>query len=334
MKIAHFCTFAPHRCGLYHTVKDLIKGERAIGIDAQMINARMEKIDGKNEISCGPCEEDGWLKTIEPSWAEQADVLVLHSAMPDEYLKMGKPVIVACHGRPESSFLMEHRKIMGTWSSYYTRARNSAYMAFVTFWEETIPVLETLLPREKLFYVPPPVDLDEFSPAGDILDLGSVGGEPNIVIADIWREDITPFNVIMAAALFQRLYCESAKIHIVGLPSTKDQHIRVLLHGLKEAGCLGKIAGQIRQIADVYRAGDIFVTPHVIATRTVREALACGLPVVGGGGNKYTEFGVDSHNIEEFALEIDSCWNKISSMSLDKRIKSARDVAIENFKGA
>jgi len=331
MKVAHFCTMAPHRCGLYHTVKDLIKGERAIGIDAQMVNSGMEKVDGKNKISCGPCKEDGWLKTVESSWAKSADILVLHSAMPDEFLKLGKPVIAACHGRPESSFLMEHRKIMGTWSSYYTRAHNPHYTAFVTFWNEYLPILDMLLPVDKTFYVPPPVDLEEFNPSGDVFDWGNQSGSPNIIVADIWREDVTPFNVIMAAALFHRVYCKSAKIHIVGLPNTKDQHIRVLLHSLKKSGCLGKVAGQIRQITDIYRAGDIFITPHVIATRTVREALASGLAVVAGTGNQYTPYTANPHDIWGFAEAIKKCWDAISVMLLNTRIEQSRETAEKYF---
>lgn len=309
MKIAHFCTFAPNQCGMYHTAKDLIWGERQIGIDAQMIDAGVEKDEnGKNKTFYGRCKEDGWLKTVDSSWTKDADIFVLHSIVPEEFVGIGKPIIVISHGRPESSFLLEHYKILGTWSSYYARARNAAYSAFVTFWPEYLPILETLLPKDRLFYVPAPANLNDFTPFGDVADIEGHGGSPNIIVADIWRHDVTPFNVIQAASLFQRKYCPTAKIHIRGLPTTKAQYIKVLLDSLQRTGCLGTAAAQVRDMASVYRAGDILVTPHVIATRVIREALACGLSIVAGEGCKHTNYTANPLDIEGFAAEINMLW--------------------------
>ena len=37
MKVAHYSIFAPNRCGLYHTAKELVLAERLVGIDAGLI---------------------------------------------------------------------------------------------------------------------------------------------------------------------------------------------------------------------------------------------------------------------------------------------------------
>lgn len=314
MRVAHFCIVAPNACGLYHTAKDLVWGERQIGIDAQMINAGMSKNkEGKSKIFCGLYKEDGWLKTVEPSWAKEADILVLHSTIPTNFLNLGKPVVVVCHGRPESSFMLEHYEVMGVWTSYYTRSRSAKYSAYVTMWPEFMHTLGTLLPKDRLFCIPAPVNLQEFNPSGDIFDLGKKAGLPNILVADMWRYDATPFNVIQAVSLFQSKYCSNARVHIVGLPKIKSNHIGVLVHSLKEAGCLGNVAGGVRNIDAIYRSANLLVTPHIIATRTVREALACGLPIVAGQGCKYTPFTANPTDIEGFAKAINNCWKTIQS---------------------
>ena len=57
-----------------------------------------------------------------------------------------------------------------------------------------------------------------------------------------------------------------------------------LLAALRRAGALGETKGMMREIAARYRAADVVVTPHRIATRIVREAAACGATVVTGEG--------------------------------------------------
>lgn len=309
IKVAHFCTFSPHACGLYHTAKDLILAERVLGIDAHMVNILVKKDEPrKNSIEYGRIGTDGWLTTVDQSWAREADILVLHSAIPDDFLSMSKPVIVVCHGRPESSFMLEHHEVLGTWSSYYTRARNPRYTAFVTFWPEFMSILKKYLPENRLFYVPAPVDLADYSMHGEVFSHGKFNGKPNIVVADMWRWDVTPFNVIMAADLFREKYAPEAKLHIIGLPSTKKKDITVLLYGLRESGILGNVTGNIRKVKEVIRSANMVITPHVIATRVIRESLALGTPVVAGVGCNYTPYQANPRDLEGFAHMMNQCW--------------------------
>jgi hypothetical protein len=45
-------------------------------------------------------------------------------------------------------------------------------------------------------------------------------------------------------------------------------------------GNMGEWQGWVKGLAHVYRAATMVITPHAIDTRTVREAMACGCPVV------------------------------------------------------
>lgn len=310
MKIAHCVNVAPNRCGLYGTCRDLVRAEISEGIEAGIVNV---SVSDKEPVINGRLEgypkvKDPEIKTKDIDWARRADCYMRHSYIPMEFQNSGKPLLLALHGRPESSFRLEqmhHQLIMTTIKK---RAEDKRYKAFVCFWKEYMYPWSTTVPKEKLFYVPAPVDLDFYNPNGPKKDWGELNGNPNILIADIWREDIIPLNMIYAASLFQQKYCKTAKLHVIMQP----KNLKILqgtFEGIKKSGGLGLIHPMTTKITEFYRATDIYITPHVIATRTVREPLACGVPVVAGQGNKYTPYTANNQNIEEFAAAINKCWN-------------------------
>ena len=310
MKICHCVTIAPNRCGLYGTARDLISAERKVGLDAGAIDCRFPQNEPVINGVLGNYKKyaDKEIPSRSYQWAEKADVYVRHSFIPAEFQNNGKPLIMAMHGRPESSYRLEINKTLAAIGTFYKRGADKRYKAFICFWKEYLDIWKTIVPAEKLFYVPAMIDLDYYSPKGKKFDWGDGNGEPNIVIADIWREDIIPFNAIFGAFKFQQKHCPTAKIHIVAL---QGQHLKAMLPPLKgmlEAGALGKIVPMTHHIRDYYRAADIFVTPHSIATRTVREPLACGVPIVAGTGNKYTPYTANPRDAEGFADAINECW--------------------------
>ena len=83
--------------------------------------------------------------------------------------------------------------------------------------------------------------------------------------------------------------------------------------------------GYVEGLENVYRAADCVITTHKIATRTVREALACGTNVVMDYNNSsYTPFQADPEDLEDYASVIETaCFNK----SMDEN----RDTAIIHF---
>lgn len=321
MRIAHFAAVSPNRCGLYGTVKDLMKAEQQVGIDAGIIDVGVSNGDivADGRIEGYPKISDPLLQPKDCAWAEKADVMFRHTLIPTYLQNIGKPLVLPLHGRPESSFRLEAEQNNLIMTTLSRRIIDQRYKAFLTFWPEHVDYWATMCPREKLFYVPAPVDLEIYTPDGDKWELGEHDGRPNILIADMWREDVNPFHVIHAAFRFQQKYEPNAKIHIAALQGKHLNALSPMLAGMKKAGALGLIFGLHPDIIKIYRACDLLVTPQTIATRTVREPLACGVPIVAGHGSKYTPWTADPRNPDEFAEKINECWQAIKASNGELR---------------
>lgn len=293
MRLAHIAVIAPHRTGLYGTARDIVKAEIALGADARMIDPyrpRVGKLDG--------VPIDGH------QWACNADVWISHSGTFPHLAPQGKPVVHVMHGRPYSSFLLGMLGKTMPYEYLQRQVTDKDYRAFVTLWPEFVPYWRMLIPAERLHYVPAPVDLGEWTPDGpDGYNFGGKRGEVNVVIADQWREDRNPHEVIHAFSVYAERV-KNAKLHIYGAP-VKNKGFVSILKPLARRGVLGEVRGFVSGLPHVYRAADVMLTPHRIATRTVREALACGCQVVMAPGHDYTPYTADPVDIEAFAHQID-----------------------------
>ena len=149
MKVVHFAQQAPHQCGLYHTAKDLIKAEKGLGIDAHFVDVHV--VDEK--ITTGGVQVDGKLTTSDVSVANDADILIRHTAIPNNLENRGIPIVMAVHGRPESSILLGHRRGSPIIEAIYNKGRDARYAAFITFWKEHLDFWRLIIPPEKLFYI-------------------------------------------------------------------------------------------------------------------------------------------------------------------------------------
>ena len=329
MKVAHFAQFAPNRAGQYGTAKDLILAERALGIDAQLIDSALPcKSCGHYDHKVGV--KDGEVETQPLAWAYQADLLVRHTCIPAELESSGIPMILCMHGRPENTFILECLGRMPVFSFMEQVPYDLRYKAYITFWEEFVPIWSMMMPSDKLEYVPAPVNMDEFKPDGTKFSFGDRAGAPNLLVTDMWREDVTPFNILMAAAVFKQTYCPEAKVHVFGLPTTGEGPVAVLARSLEKTGVWGSAFTLHDQMADIYRAADILLTPHVIATRVIREACASGLPIIADNGCPYTSFTANPRDIQGFAQTINQVWLKIQNGSIYNHLNS-RQIAAEHF---
>jgi SAM-dependent methyltransferase len=295
-----------------------------VGIDAQFIATFLDK---KQMAKSTGGKKDGWLETAEPDWALKADILMRHSCIPPKYSNAGMPIIMALHGRPESSFMIEYTGVMKCYQLIKNITDDPRYKAWISFWDEYRFQHSFKVPDDKLYYVPAMVDLDEYKPEGAKVGFGKFDGSPNIIIADMWRHDLTPYNMLYAVAKFKEKYAPDAKIQLFGVPIKKAESV---LEILREADVVGNIIQRSNVMSNVYRAGDILVTPHNIATRIVRESLACGLPIVGGSANPYTDFKADPRDINAFAEQIGRCWKYVKG-SPESTKKQCREVAEKEF---
>lgn len=329
IKVGHFCKFTPSRSGQFESTKEMILGERLAGIDAQFIDCGANKDDAS--VSRIGIKEDSGFSVIDPSWALEADILVRHTIIPSEIEATGKPIVMCLHGRPENSFLLELYKKTPVYSLIKQNVLNPQYVAFVTFWKEFEFNWRYIIPSSKLFSVPSCADItDRYKPGGKLHSFGGNSGKPNLVIADVWREDTVPYNIIHAAAMYREIYQKTARVHVFGIPSDDNSGIVTLLNAMFESGVLGQGYTLFEGLETVFRAADIVLTSHNMATRIVRECLACGTPIVAGTGCPYTPYTADARNYGSYASAIAKCWQDII-VSRSRVKESARLMAEKHF---
>jgi len=328
MKIAHFAVFSPNQSGMYATVRDLILAERMQGIDAQFIDYNFDGPDNGSSMNyskVGLCDKN--IITISPEWAyEEADILVRHALITEPIIRVGKPIIMAMHARPEYAYMLQHYGKSPVMSIMANHETDEKYAAYMTFWEEHLQFWNLIMPKREITYIPVPVDLKKFNPEGFKFSSSEWTGEPNIMVADMWREDMTPFPMILAAETFRKNYCSKAKLHMFGLPDKTKGFSVQLGARLRSSGLLGEDNMLVPYLEQVYRSADILIIPHRIATRIIREALASGCPVVADTGCPYTPYTADPRDPKSFTLEIDRCWKDLQEKGNEMR-KSVRKVA-------
>jgi FkbM family methyltransferase len=126
---------------------------------------------------------------------------------------------------------------------------------------------------------------------------------------------------MFAALKFKEKYCKEAKIHILGI---QDDCVTPLTKIIcSQPSAFGAIHKQIRPIEGFYTGADMVITPQVIATRTVRESLASGVPLVAGEGNKFTSYAANPKDVDAYMEAINNCWTDIQRNNVPSPRKTA-----------
>jgi len=273
MKLAHMAVVTPRRCGLYETTRELVVALRAIGVDSRIIDPQ------PTNLHPGGTDDRGAV-FADTAWAHGADFLINHSGLGKELDASDIPVIHMAHGRPRSTFLTERDGGPPVVSYHYSKDKDPRFKAVITFWPEHVRYLQVMFTETPVHCITAPVDLDAWSPGGPSgYAFHGKKGPINVVIADAWRSDIDPFEAVCAFAHFAR--STPAKLHLYG-GHLKEKAWPALLRKLRDQDSLGEFQGWVSGLDNVYRAADMLITPHTIAVRSIREALACGCPVVRG----------------------------------------------------
>ncbi|KKN09304.1 hypothetical protein LCGC14_1047950 [marine sediment metagenome] len=284
MRIVHSLSVTPGACGLYETANELIVAEQNLGVTVAVANPLRPR---KQDVEA----------------LQKCDLIVDHSGLTGDMWKAKKPIIHVRHGRPHSTFLMEEQGNKKVYS--FLRNSRRRYDAIVTFWDSHVPYLELMFGRQDIHVIPAPVDLEKWCPEGSVYDFGKNKGVFNIVCADVFRRDEDPFHVVSACGLLPEGY----KIHLVGLKGGLSSATKALV------GSLGKNRGSlfswIKGLSCLYRAADLVISPHKIATRAIRESMACGTPVLADLGNPHTKWVADAHNARKFCQKIQEVFHEL-----------------------
>jgi len=333
LKIGHITNWTPHGCGLYETVRDLVIAERSLGVDARVVEVKPIPVLPSMSRPIGdPCERCGHvrLERLEfpkatPDWSEdrgvvkapmtwldEVDIICSHSGLPPK-IPHGNdtPRIHVAHGRPHSSFLLGQMQNNHVWQAYQQYAKDDRWKALITLWPGFSEYWKLVFPR-RVEEFSPFVDLERWKPTQSKYNFGDKGGEPNVVVADVWRQDKDPFHCLFGFAKFAETN-PKAKLHIYGLQPNDVTALSPILDALSAKGMIGEVQGRIDNLVEIYNAADLLMTPHVIATRTIREASACGLTVVAGGNQPYSSYYANPEQPDEYAAAIGRAWTDVKN---------------------
>jgi glycosyltransferase involved in cell wall biosynthesis len=277
----------PGRCGLYETARELVSGLQKCGVDSRLVDPTL---GGKKPNALYPKDvtDDRGAPLASMEWAVDADIVVNHSGYDGTPVYATKqPVVHVAHGRPRNSFISEVKGSTPIYTYWYAKNLESRLKAVVTFWPQHKPYLEVMFPGKPVHHVQSCVDLDAWKfdgPSG--YSFHNKGGRCNIVISDHFADDICQFVPLNAACLFAREQL-GTKLHFYAHPQDVKDGQRVVKRGfnalvkrIKDDGNLGELTGWVSGLDNVYRAATMVLTANEIDTRTVREATACGCPVV------------------------------------------------------
>lgn len=296
MKVVHGLVLKSHRSGLFRTAREIILAERAVGVDARGIDVKRAKVG-----------ESFGIPTCDREFARTADILVGHHGL-GTLERWKKPIVFVLHGQPETCLMCEWQKLHPVYSYLYGHGGHPRFKAFVTHWPEHIAYWQAILPVEKLVSIPAPVDLSEWRTEGpDSYDFGGHSGEINVVCMDPWRMTKNPFHVLHGFAMFAEKYKQS-RLQIMGCGPELAGWTSIL-HAFKRRGWLGQISRWYDGPMDrVYRSADLVITGIRVASRVVREALACGRQVVMGPGGDYSAYTADAEDPLAFARVMERAW--------------------------
>lgn len=306
--IAHWSLFAPGKSGLCETTKELVIYENQIkGVLAGFVDANTPE---SNKVFPGTN-----IAIQSHEWAiRKANIHMIHYSHP-LLVKYLKPKVYMIHGSPESCLYAQMHNPAG---HAMTASLNwiQDCEATIVFLKRHYHIWKAFDRNSKLHYVPKGIDLKRWNPMGSKMDLK---GEPAILYGEIWRAMKDPFTTMFA---LEEYYKRNLKM--LFHPWGAMQYFRVW-EAIVNKGPFSHFLGQfgISQKQNFpehwYRGGDLLISPVNLGepSRTAKEALACGCPVIGWDSNPFSDLHVNklakAFNFFDMADKIEELWNEIQN---------------------
>jgi len=290
MKIVHVAPFGLGnggfvRCGLYEAARDFYRLDKLAGHEVVFIDTGASNGVTREERRVGTRDDRGGflLSTSSVEDAKGADIIVGHDVVPEDVMKVTScPVVMICHGRPLDCFRPEYqgRNMAYSFHGDFSRQERCAFM--VTLWKEHLPYWSVLVDDKKLRCIgPPTLDMSRYKLEGEVHKFPEgKSGKFNLLVADSWRSDVDCFEIAHVPVELYKRGFKDFKIHFYAV----DQPLRSwewIFRKYRELGIQGEVWARAPRMDEVYRAMDLVITPHKIATRIVMEAQCCGCPVMG-----------------------------------------------------
>lgn len=325
MRIVHCAPFSPNRCGLYEAARDMVVADKLAGHETYMLDVGTTSKDTYTPGAPDKIDDRGGTKIVtwNPDIIWSADVIIAHTGIPDNWIApCSAPVIWMLHGRPRACFSPEYGAGGHTYSLIANLARWPRIKKMVTFWPYHVQFWNPVIPPEKLVFLPaPPIDEKRFCKDGPKHSYTAMGGKWNIIICESWREDVDTYEITHGAiALAKRM--QGIKFHLYAM-ETPLKCWEYLTAELRRLGALGEVWARRANMEEVYRAADILLTPQRIATRSVGEALSCGLPVVAARGCEYATYTAHPDEPQEVAQALEMAISEKDAPDTHRKIHEA-----------
>jgi glycosyltransferase involved in cell wall biosynthesis len=332
MIVAHVAPFAPNRCGLYEAARDMARADISGGNDVLFVDSGITK-NGKREagqIGAVDNRGDFLLKTCDPKLLDSANIIIMHTGVSDSWLVRNQaPLIWAVHGRPLACFRPERMGKGNSYSLYQNVANWQRTKGMLYFWKEFKPHWEPIFQGKDIILPYPVIDEIRFKTTYEKHNLKNPG-EINILVCDSEREDIDHYNMVVGLLEAVKKH-PGLKVHFFGLDMINGDLPNcwnILLGEIKKQGGLGDVSGRIGNMEKVYNAVDCLISPNKIITRTIGEALSCGIPVISENNtlNLMSDYTCDMSDpadiLEAVSLFIqDKKNNTINSDNIKERSK-------------
>jgi len=294
MVICHIAPFAPNQAGIYEAARDMAKADAISGNQVIFIDSGVTIKGERQTPKIGAIDNRAGfnLVTGDPALINDADVIIMHTGAPDEWIvKNQSPLIWVIHGRPLASFRPEQAGELISYSLYKMVADWPRSKKMLYFWPEFEPHWKHLFNGKDLILDYPVIDETRFNNSEMVHKLENKG-EVNFLICDSSREDIDLYEltvgIIAAAKQIQGL-----KFHFYGHDHINQSGWGYLFNTLRKLNALGDLKPRVSHMEQVYRGVDCLISPNRIITRTIGEALSCGIPVISQNGCKVADYTCD-----------------------------------------
>jgi len=308
---------------MFESVKDQIKYERKAGLQSDLCDPHEKYKDGRVDI------DDGWLSPVSWKKAEEADIYILHSWIPDEIKKLkGKKHVAILHG-PNEHML---------WKEYVSNRKEEAfnlhinilwkYDATVVLNKHEFDIMELYDEYNRLHYIPNSIDLERYR---DVEFAWKYKNHPAIISCDVVRLEKLPAHIIWAMPRIVKKI-PGARLNLFSLPlepistwrnlfcRSKKRNMETLCENIQLAN---------NELRPFMAGADIGFNNNLsgIASRVTMEMQAMGVPVISYGG-EYTPYIAKIWDLDSIAEQVERCWNDLSaarSTVRKKTIKYAQD---------
>lgn len=321
MLICHIAPFAPNRCGLYESARDMARADIQGGNDVVFVDAGVT-IDGKRENSQIGVVDDraGFkLQTSDNTWIDKADVIIMHTGISDSWLvKNQTPLIWVVHGRPLACFRPERMNDGNSYSLYQNVAQWKRTKKMLYFWEEYRSHWSHLFNGKDLILPHPVIDETRFNNNCEIHKFKNKGA-CNILICDSERIDIDLYELVVGILKVSKKY-PFIKFHFTSIDLPLPNCWNLLLGELQKQGSLGDISGRLSNMEQLYKASDCVISPNKIITRTIGESLSCGTPVISQSNklNFVSDYTCDMSEPDEL-IDVMDMFIKDFNNGIDKQ---------------